>query len=124
MDAIQKPNKVSGSGRDALLYSYTPSIQLDKVEDMYMKLQNEYRGYQAELNSMKHEVQTKVEQDKAEKDLKFKEIYEAYSLEMVKLNNQLRTIKNKKVKEIQDLKIIIPDSLKDIYEEVSKLGKK
>ena len=123
MQIVTSPHAVVGNGRDALFYSYMVSLDKETVEDLYMKLQNEYRGYQAELNSMKHEIQTAVEKDKNEKDLAFKQVFDEYSNEMGKLNNQLRVFKNGEVKKTQNLKIIIPDSLKPIYTKVSELGK-
>jgi hypothetical protein len=130
-DAIHNPRTVSGSGRDAVVYHYVPSIDVQEVEDEFMSLQDKYRSYQAELNGMKHEIEVALENDKIAKDSEYKEKwqtyqgeYDKYSHQLVELSNKLTEVKNQKLAELQKLKIIIPDSLKPIYEEVSKLGKK
>ena len=130
-DAIHNPRVVSGNGRDTVVYHYVPSIDVKEVEDEFMSLQDKYRSYQAELNGMKHEIEVAVENDKVAKDSDYRERwqtyqgeYDKYSHQLVELSNRLTEVKNQKLAELQKLKIIIPDSLKSIYEEVSKLGKK
>lgn len=130
-DAIHNPRTVSGNGRDTVVYHYVPSIDVQEVEDEFMSLQNKYRSYQAELNGMKHEVEVVLEDDKITKDSEYKKKWQAYQSEynkysnkLVELSNQLTEIKNQKLAKLQKMKIIIPDTLKSIYEEVSKLGKK
>lgn len=130
-DAIHNPRTVSGNGRDTVVYHYVPSIDAQEVEDEFMSLQDKYRSYQAELNGMKHEIEIALENDKIAKDSEYKEKwqiyqgeYDKYSHQLVELSNRLTEVKNQKLAELQKLKIIIPDSLKPIYEEVSKLGKK
>lgn len=130
-DIIHNPRIVSGSGRDTVVYHSIPSIEAQEVEDVYMALQNQYRSYQAELNGMKHEVEVALEKDKVAKDSAYKEKwavyqkeYDAYSQKLVDLSNQLTVLKNKRLDEVQKMKIIVPDSLKSVYEEVNALGKK
>lgn len=123
-DAIHNPREVVGGGRDTIVYTYTPSIDSSKIEDKFMEMQTLYRSYQAELNSMKHEIETALENDKKDKDFNFQHGYLVWSNKMVDINNQLKVSKNEKLSDLQKLKIIIPDSLKPIYEEVSALGKK
>lgn len=123
-DIIHTPRIVNGSGRDTIVYTYTPSIDSSKVEDKFMEMQGLHRSYQAELNSMKHEIETTLENDKKEKDFNFQHEYLVWSNKMVDINNQLKVLKNEKLSELQKLKIIIPDSLESIYKEISALGKK
>lgn len=130
-DAIQNPRTVLEKGRDTVIYHYVPSIEVQEVEDEFMSLQDRYRSYQAELNGMKHEVEITLENDKIAKDSDYNEKwqtyqgeYNKYSHQLVELSNRLTEVKNKKLAELQKMKIIIPDSLKGVYEEVSKLGKK
>ena len=82
-------------------------------------MQNLHRSHQAELNSMKHEIETILENDKKEKDFNFQHEYLVWSNKMVDVNNQLKVLKNEKLSDLQKLKIVIPDGLKPIYEEIS-----
>ena len=120
---IHEPNTVSGSGRDALLYSRKPSLDPQEVEDTFMSLQQTYREYQAELNSIKHDIEEKVNKDTAEKNIAYAEACKNYSDTMKVLDAELTRKRKEAVTAASNLKIVIPDSLKDIYEKVSKLGK-
>jgi hypothetical protein len=120
---INNPNKVVGDGRDTVIYHYEASLDTTIMEELYMKLQDTYRSYQADLNSMKHDIQTALEKDRMEKDLKFQEAYSNYEVHMSELSSKLKVLKNDEISKVQALKIIIPDSLRSIYDEVAKLGK-
>lgn len=120
---LNKPKLVSGSGRDTVIYTFQPSISVKDVEDKFMELQNLHRSCQAELNSMKHEIQTAIDDDKMQKDVQYQKEYSAYSTKRNEAMNKLQIYMNAKYEEVKKLKIVIPDSLKPIYEEVSALGK-
>ena len=128
---INNPKTTNGVGRDTIVYAYTPSIEPQEVEDKYMELQDSHRSYQAELNGMKHEIEVALEKDKVAKDSAYREKwaayqkeYDAYSQKLVDLSNQLTVLKNERLEEVQKMKIVIPDGLKGVYEEVNTLGKK
>ena len=112
-----------GNGRDTIIYTYTASIHPYEVEAKFMEMQNLHRSYQAELNSMKHEIETILENDRKEKNLDFQHEYLVWSNKKVDINNQLHVLKNEKLSELQKLKIVIPDGLKSVYEEISATGK-
>ena len=120
---IAEPNTVQGSGRDTLLYSKTPSLPLQEVEDTFMSLQNTYRSYQAELNSIKYQIEDAVNKDTAAKNIEYSKAIEDYNNKMAMLNAQLEEKRKQAVLAASNLKIIIPDSLKAIYERVNSLGK-
>ena len=124
LNYIHNPRTVGGNGRDTIVYHYTPSIGSEKVEDTFMHLQNTYRSYQAELNSMKYEIDTALQNDKREKDLKFNEEIGVYNNKANAVSSQLTVLKNKAIATAQNLKIIIPDSLKPVFDEIQALGKK
>ena len=124
LNYIHNPRTVGGNGRDTIVYHYTPSIDLEKVEDTFMHLQNTYRSYQAELNSMKYDIETALQNDKREKDLKFNEEMGVYINKANAVSSQLTVLKNKAIATAQNLKIIIPDSLKPVFDEIQALGKK
>lgn len=122
-EVMNHPTIVEGSGRDAIIYTSEQSIDFDVVEDTFMSLQQEYRSYQAELNSMKHQMETAIQEDRSKKSLVYQEAFAKWSYEMEKLNTELKIKKDKAIADAQALKIIIPDSLKPIYDKVKDLGK-
>lgn len=123
-EVMNNPITISGSGRDAIVYTSEQSIAFDDVEDTFMALQQEYRRYQAELNSMKHQMEMAIQEDSRKKSLAYQEKFAAWSYEMEKLNTELKIKRDKAIADAQNLKIIIPDSLKPIYDKVKDLGKK
>ena len=120
---LHEPHKVSGSGRDTLLYNYTASVAPGDVEDSFMDLQQTYRGYQAELNSLKHQVQEAVQLDQATKNGQYSLELQNWQGQMAVIDAVLKEKRHQATVAAQNLKIIIPDSLKPIYEKVQKVGK-
>jgi len=120
---LSQPNELKGNGRDTLLYTYTPSIEPNKLEKVFMHLQQVYRGYQAELNSLKHSIEETLNKDKTEKNLKYQTEYNLYKDIKATVDAELRTFVHEATVSAQNLKITIPDSLKPIYDKIQKLGK-
>ena len=122
-EALNEPHTLKGEGRDAILYSCTPSLSAEEVEDTYMHLQNTYREYQAELNSFKHEIQTAIQKDTIVKNAEYSQLRSEYYEKVHNASAELVLKKKEAEAAVSALKIVIPDSLKDIYEKVSQLGK-
>lgn len=120
---MHEPRTVSGNGRDTLIYSRTPSLPVDQVENTFMELQQTYREYQAELNSIKHQIEETVNKDTAQKNIEYSEKLSAYKTEMITIDAELTRKRKEAVTAASNLKIIIPDSLKEIYDEIKELGK-
>lgn len=124
LDRVNDPYEIYGSGRDAMVYTYTPSVTPDKVDDVFFNLQNTHREYQARLNKMKHDMELAIEADTNAKMAKYRDAFEDYSLEVSKRSNEFADWYNKESQRIQALKIVIPDSLKSVYEMVNASVKK
>lgn len=120
---IQEPHKVTGSGRDTVIYSYIPTVDLQNVEDTFFELQNEHRETQAQLNSIKYACEQAINDSKTKTLADFNEAYNNWSREVKSIEAETRAYKHKKSEEISHYKIVIPDSLKDIFQQVSTLGK-
>ena len=120
---LSNPNKVEGNGRDTLIYSRTPSIATEDVDAMYFNLQEIYRGYQAELNSIKYEIETAVNADALAKSQKYAIERAAYLEKMQVANAEMEAKRKEAVVAATALKIIIPDALKGIYEMVKNVKK-
>lgn len=120
---INEPVEVTGSGRDSLIYYFTPSVDLSKVDDVYYQLQAKHRAAQAELNKLKHEYELAADEYR-QKQIDANEVIKAQSdALMAKYLNQYQQEHLEMSEKIRGLKIQIPDHLKDIYETVNKLGK-
>ena len=120
---LNEPIEVTGSGRDSLVYYFTPSVEQDKVDEVYYQLQAKHRAAQAEFNKLKHEYEIALDEYR-QKQIDANEVIKAQSEALMnKYLNQYQKEHLEMSEKIRGLKIQIPDHLKDIYETVNKLGK-
>lgn len=121
--ALKHRHKVSGSGRDSIIYSYSSSISVMDVEEKFFALQAKHREYQAELNSIKYKMEKAITDDTIQKRAVYEEALRKYNAEMSEITAKLVKWKGEESQRISSLKIVIPNDLQDIYQEISALGK-
>lgn len=119
-NAVQNPNKVEGSGRDAIIYSYEPSMPISDVNVEYNWLSTELRHKEAEFNKMKQEIVDAITEDKLAMAQKFDDAYTKYVETMESIRNKFDMWKTNTVKEISALKIYLPQGPKQTYDEINK----
>lgn len=120
---IQNPHKVSGNGRDTVIYSFNPTMELNEVDDMFFKLQTKHREVQAQLNSIKYQCEQAILASRTKVNEEYTKAVVNYNAESRTLESLVAEYKTRKLREVGALKIVIPDSLRGIYDKVSKLGK-
>lgn len=120
-EKINNPVSYQESGRDTIIKKYAPSVSPDTVDKEFFDLQSEWRKAQAELNSYEHKIQLAIDKDTNEKNSKFEQEYKDYQNKVQTASAMLKTWKDKSQQEIADLKIVIPDALRDIYNIVTTL---
>lgn len=119
----KKPHDVEGTGRDTLIFTYQPTVDSQVVEDVYFSLQAQYRDVQSRLNAIKHECKKAVEESALAASVKFAREHEEWVAKCNLVEARLAEHKCTRSKEIAALRIRIPESLRDIYQTVSQLGK-
>lgn len=122
-EKLMHPIKSEGEGRDTILYKYSPSISLTEVENIFFKLQSKYREVQARLNGMKHLCEVAMQKDRLQKSNAYKDADTKYVTMLQKLENECNIYKEEELIKIQNLKIVIPNSLESIYKKIQSLGK-
>lgn len=121
----QNPTEVKESGRDTLITTYKVDKAAEDIDALYVRLQSEYRKLQAEKNGIEEKfnklaLEYQVNQmeeykkTKSESEAKLKE----WNLGRKSLEIEMGEWKNAQIQRIADLKIIIPNDLKVIYEEL------
>ncbi|MDE5800753.1 MAG: hypothetical protein K2H74_07010 [Paramuribaculum sp.] len=120
---IQKPRDVKGDGRDTLIFSYVPTVDSTNVDEVYFTLQKQYREAQAKVNAYKYDCEKAVKTSRIAVDTKHAEQLDEYNHRRELISAQMTAYKHKRTAEIGDYRIVIPDSLREIYETVSHLGK-
>lgn len=117
---IENPSRLSEGLKEDYLYIYTPSVDVQSVEDVYFHLQDKHREYQALVNK---DVYAKEEWERAknrEYSDEYTKLWNDYNKELQTAYENYRNWREEELKKIQDLKIVIPKSLKKIYDEVNK----
>lgn len=122
-DKLRHPTELLGNGRDGIIYSFSPTVTQEDLENTFFALQKEQRAYQAEFNKLSHTITENVFAEQQRRLKQKADNYNKYSLAMRELTNEFAQYTQAEIKKISDLKIIIPDDLKSIYNVVKSLGK-
>lgn len=120
MERMAAPKSVEENGRDTLVYTYYPNVDATEVEALFFSLQAEHRSAQAELNGMKHDIEQTIAKDKAEKSGRWTAAHEKWAADVALAREELNRERERKSKEVEALKIVIPDNLRQIYEKLRK----
>ena len=119
----KEPIKLVGSGSDALVYTYSPSADVDEVNETFMQLQSAHRTANKQLNSLKF----KVKQIMDDHNLKAKREYAAQSEEYDRIiatyAKQVEAFIEEQKKELLELKIVIPSDFQKLFDELNSLIK-
>lgn len=125
---IAEPNKISGTGRDTVVYKYTPSVNVDDVDNMFLSLMFEHRNLNAQLNFIKAKAIEEANTQNIVNEQEYQKARTAYSKEyndwldkiedlQSRFNQYIITEKEK----ISKLKINVPDSLMETYKSIKAL---
>lgn len=120
---LQEPNYMVGSDKDAIIYSYTPSVLTKDVDDVFFKLQAKHRAYQAELNGLLHLMQEALDKDKFEKNAEYSRKIQESNAKLESIQAQMREFQDLEIARISKMKIVIPNDLKDMFNFLNKIGK-
>lgn len=122
-DKIYHPHKVDGKGRDALIYTYTPTISMAIVDNVFYELQKKHREIQAQLNAMKYSCEQAINKSTNKVNTEYMAALQKYQAELKGILGAFKTWKDEKSQEYSKLKIIVPNSLLGIYNTINSLGK-
>ena len=120
---ISHPIVTECSGRDTIVRRYQAVTTEDEVDALFFSLQNKHRELQAQLNGIKHKIEVALREDMQKKDEEYKLELEAFNAKVAELREADKLTRIAKDKEIEALKIIIPNDLKATYDALTKLGK-
>ena len=109
---LKNPTVVKGTGQDAEIHSFSSSFTPAEIDNVFFALQKKYRALQAEFNALKAQIEQ--ESNELEKEY-LREMNE--DAERVNRLTQIETLAYRE--SVRALKIIIPESLREIYEKVN-----
>lgn len=122
-DRIQHPHQVDGKGRDALIYTYEPSVSAEDVDNTFYELQKKHREVQAQLNAMKYSCEQAINESTNKVNTEYMAASQKYQAELKDVLGAFKTWKDEKSQEYSKLKIVVPNSLLGIYNTINSLGK-
>lgn len=122
-DKLQHPYEVDGKGRDALIYSYTPTVNVAEVDNVFFELQKKHREVQAQLNAMKYSCEQAINESTSKVNSEYMVASQKYQARLKEILGAFKTWNDEKSQEYSKLKIVIPNSLLGIYNTINSLGK-
>lgn len=122
-DKLQHPHKVDGKGRDALIYTYTPTVVVAEVDNVFFELQKKHREVQAQLNAMKYSCEQAINESINKVNTEYMTASQKCQAELKDVLGAFKTWKDEKSQKYSKLKIVVPNSLLGIYNTINSLGK-
>lgn len=129
MRVKSNPNSVKENGRDTIIYSYTPTAEQEDVDELFFDLQSHYREVQAELNGMKKRIKDTIDEHNTQVNETYRVALKKWNLECREFDREFESIveddskkRQEMLKEVQALKIVVPNRLKDIFQALQELG--
>lgn len=122
-ETLKKPVELKGEGNNTVIYTSNASILPQDVDREFFELQRKQRSYQAEFNSIQHDLENKVILEQQKRRMEYMNLHEKCKLERESLTCVFNQYQESEAKRISELKIVIPQSLKSIYDAINSLGK-
>ncbi len=120
-DKLITPIDISEDGSNTIIRTYTLDVPMEKIDEVFFELQKTYRAVQAELNKMKADCVTAQEKYADERRKLNKDLMTEYNQAWNKMSAEYDEYKDMKNREISNLKIVIPNELKEIYKTINEL---
>lgn len=125
-EAFMEPTKVAMAGRDTAFIKRETAVSTAEIDAVMMNLQAEHRRSEAELNGYKHDVEYKAQADAQRKLDEYREKKQAHEKAVAEYERQCDAIaladkqaRLDRRKLIEELKIIIPNQYRDLYNAVN-----
>ena len=118
---LMKPYSTEGTGKETLIYQHTPSIDQQKVDDLFFELQKWHRSNESRLNRIKYNIRRKVAQRNLEQSQQYRSEMEEYNIKFRELNAKFKEWKIKESERISQFKIVVPQELQPTYDALCKL---
>ena len=118
---INKPVTTECSGRDTIIRRYYPECTEEEVNNLFFSLQKSHREYQARLNGIKHKIDMTIREDIQKKDESYKKALQEFNNKASELIVADKLTREEKHKEIEALKIVIPNDLKAVYDKLTSM---
>jgi len=123
LDKLSNPTSVDLKGSETIISTFTPTIDTQSVEDLFFKIQKEYRALQAEFNGLESEIKKTIQDEFDSTMDKYTADYQSFQSEQKRQMDNLFKWRSDEKQKIEKLKIQIPENLKSIYDTINNLSK-
>lgn len=118
-ECLHEPSHIEKTIGVITIAESTPSVDAEKIDAVYFDLQKQYREIQKELNSHIFKMKDEMHRVNIEIGAHNVEARKELRAAQKELDEAIKTYKKKECKRIGDLKIVIPQELRDIFDEVN-----
>lgn len=119
-EKIQKPTYLSLSDEN-IIYTSTPSVEPKEVDEVFITMQSKHREYEKTLNSFQFKIKEIIYKHEQENNLKAQEINQKVDSLKKTYISLYKKYKEDKTNEIAKLKVVIPNDLKELFEELNNM---
>lgn len=119
----KEPIKLVGSGSDALVYAYSPSADIDEVNDTFMELQSAHRTANKQLNALKFKIKQIMDDHNLKARREFAIQSEEFDRTIATYAKQGEAYIEEQKKDLLELKIVIPSNFQKLFDELNSLIK-
>jgi hypothetical protein len=117
------PRRIVERTNATVMYIDEPNVESEVVEDVYMGLMAKYRKYQGELNGYLNKIDRMYEDAKSKASREYAQAYADYEVRVKALRAEMTAYIESEVKRMREEKIVIPNDLKSLHDELNALGK-
>lgn len=121
VDIKSDPISISEDGANTIITHYEVSVPMEKIDATFFKLQEEHRSAQAEYNGILHKVKETVRERNLKASEEYSKAYEEWETRCHILSAKQKEERLKKTAEVEKLKIVVPNSLKSIYDKIKNM---
>ena len=119
----KNPSEIQGNGRDAMVYTYEPSVTTEQLDKTFFELQSSYRETEARLNNLKAHIQNDIKKQSLELQNEYEAELEEYRKKIEDITNERKRYVIEQRAFVGNLKIVIPEHLRETYDYLNALGK-
>lgn len=123
LDNLKAPNEFCRNLTGSYITAHAPSLPTECVTQTYLAVQQQHRALQAELNSMTFKMEEAIHQENARRRAEYAQKVEETKMMLRLIRSRVDEWKEKETRRISGLKIVIPQELQGICDEVSRAGK-
>lgn len=121
INSINSPSSVKECVKVTVTH-FSPSVETEKVDKVFFEIQKKYRETQKELNILLHSVKEEVRKENIRLQSEYDRERNKVSDWNAKRDEKCENWRRNEIDRISELKIVVPEELQDLFNEINNLG--